>query len=127
MAPLLLVITLLFSGKATTADRTLAAEGDYVDQKKNDKPLAHWKLWHHRSGEYEVVEALHGSTNVVQVFRFDPLFLPIGFSLTIEPLLPKVRQTVPFTIYPTIISCRYNVEDLKVGTKKTCNLRVCIP
>ena len=35
-------------------------KGDYVAQKNLNRPLAHWKLWHLRNGEYEVAENLAG-------------------------------------------------------------------
>jgi hypothetical protein len=113
--PLLLSIALLLSRPTSAADRTLAAEGDYVAQSDLHKPLAHWKVWHLRAGGYEVVETLAGpSRNIVQVFRFDSQFLPSGFSLTIDtrPTIPNTAQKPPFEIFPTIISCRYDVEDL---------------
>jgi hypothetical protein len=119
--PLLLSIALLFSCPTIAADRTLAAEGDYVALSKPNKPLAHWKLWHLRTGDYEVVEALAGpSRNIVQVFHFDAQFWPSGFSLTIDtrhPLATSERQKLPFEVYPTIISCRYIVEDLSCETE----------
>jgi hypothetical protein len=112
MLPLLLSIALLFSRPTSAADRTLAAEGDYIAQSNPNKPLAHWKVWHLRTGDYEVVETLAGpSRNVVQVFHFDAQFLPNGFSLTIDTR-PKEPAALPFTVYPTIISCRYSIQDL---------------
>jgi hypothetical protein len=123
MLPLLLSIILL-SCPASAADRTLVAEGDYVAQSNPHKPLAHWKVWHLRTGDYEVIETLAGpSRNIVQVFDFDAQFLPSGFSLTIDtrPRIPTTeRQKLPFEafeVYPTIISCRYNVEDLSCQTE----------
>lgn len=122
MLPLLLSIALLFSRPTSAADRTLAAEGDYVAQSNPNKPLAHWKVWHLRTGDYEVVETLAGpSRNIVQVFHFDPQFLPNGFSLTIDtrPTIPAAeRRKLPFTIYPTIISCRYSIRDLTCETEE---------
>jgi hypothetical protein len=119
MLPLLLSITLLLSRPANGADRTLAAEGDYV-QSDRHKPLAHWKVWHLRNGDYEVVETLAvPSQNIVQVFHFDAQFLPIGFSLTIDtrPTIPTTeRRKLPFEVYPTIISCRYSIQDLSCET-----------
>jgi hypothetical protein len=115
MLTLLLSIPLLLSGPIRAADRTLAAEGDYVAQSNLHKPLAHWKVWHLRTGGYEVIETLAGpNQNIVQVFDFDAQFLPNGFSLTIDtrPKIPVAAQKPPFAVYPTIISCRYNVEDL---------------
>jgi len=119
--PLLLSIALLFIRPTSAADRTLAAEGDYVAQSNPNKPLAHWKVWHLRAGDYEVVETLAGpSRNIVQVFHFNAQFLPSGFSLTIDtrpPLPTTERQKPPFEVYPTIISCRYNVEALSCETE----------
>jgi hypothetical protein len=115
LLPLLLFIALLLSRPAIAADRTLAAEGDYVGQKDRNKSLAHWKLWHLNSGEYEVAETLAGPTYVVQVFRFDSQFVPDGFSLTIDPdrKLPKaLRSKAPFTSHPTTVSCRYGAHNL---------------
>jgi hypothetical protein len=122
MLPLLLSIALLFSRPTSAADRTLVAEGDYVAQSNPNKPLAHWKVWHLRTGDYQVVETLAGpSRNIVQIFHFDAQFLPNGFSLTIDtrPTIPDAqRRKLPFALfYPTIISCRYNVEDLSCETE----------
>ena len=115
VASFILAIQLLCSGCALAGDRTLAAEGDYVAQKNLNKPLAHWKLWHLRNGEYEVAENLAGPTHVVQVFRFDAQFVPSGFSLTIDSLpvnLSRSGKKPPRAILPTIISCRYEIENL---------------
>lgn len=120
LVSLLLSIALLFSRPAIAADRTLAAEGDYVAQKDRNKSLAHWKLWHLRNGEYEVVESLVGPTYVVQVFHFDAQFLPNGFSLTIDPgrKRPKaLRSKVPFASPTTIVSCRYDVKYLSCDSE----------
>jgi hypothetical protein len=122
MALVLLSSLLVVSCPASAADRILAAEGDYVAQSNPSKPLAHWKVWHFRTGEYEVVETLAGPLrNIVQVFRFDSRFLPNGFSLTIDtqPAIPDAqRQKLPMVAsYPTIISCRYGVEDLGCDTE----------
>lgn len=120
MLPLLLSIALLLSRPANAADRTLAAEGDYVAQSNPHKPLAHWKVWHLRNGDYEIVEALAvPSQNIVQVFRFDAQFLPVGFSLTIDTrhTTPTTqRRKLPFEVYPTIISCTYGIQDLSCET-----------
>src|ERR1700730_14823271 len=68
LLPLLLSTALLVSHSAMAADRTLAAEGDYVAQKDRKKSLAHWKLWHLQNGEYEVAENLAGQATL----RFCP-------------------------------------------------------
>jgi hypothetical protein len=115
MLPLLFSIAFLLSCPTLAADRTLAAEGDYVSQSNPNKPLAHWKLWRLRNGEYEVQETLAGPTYVMQVFHFDSQFLPNGFSLTIdtERKRPKaLRSKAPWKSYPTIVSCRYTLQDL---------------
>lgn len=119
LVPLLLSIALLFSRPAIAADRTLAAEGDYVAERDRNKPLAHWKLWHLRNGEYDVVETLAGPSRIVSVFHFDAQFLPSGFSLTIDtrPMISTVqRRKPPVTVHPTIISCRYSIQDLSCET-----------
>jgi len=119
-ASLLLSVTLLFSSTASAADRALVAEGDYVARSNLGKPLAHWKVWHLRNGDYEVVEALAGPSHIVQAFYFDAQFLPSGFSLTIDtrPTIPATeRGTLPFAVYPTIISCRYSTQDLSCETE----------
>jgi len=118
--PILLSIALLPTA-TSAADRTLAAEGDYVAQSNPHKPLAHWKVWHLRNGDFEVKETLAGpSQNIVQVFHFDAHFLPSGFSLTIDtrPTLATTERQKPlFEVYPTIISCRYSGEDLSCDTE----------
>jgi hypothetical protein len=121
VASLLLLTALLFSRTAPAVDRTLMAEGDCVAQKDPNKPLAHWKLWHLRNGEYEVVETLAGIANIVQVFRFDAQFLPSGFSLRIDWLskVPAAQRDAPFTYHPTTISCRYGAQDLSCETDNT--------
>jgi hypothetical protein len=125
---LLLSVVLLFTSTAHAADRTLAAEGDYVALQDRNKPLAHWKLWHLQNGEYEVVETLAGPSHIVQVFHFDAQFLPSGFSLTIDtfPIRSKRRKRT-FMVHPTIISCRYNIQDLSCesennGTKSATTI-----
>jgi len=66
------------------------------------------------------VEALAGPSHIVQAFYFDAQFLPSGFSLTIDtrPTIPATeRGTLPFAVYPTIISCRYSTQDLSCETE----------
>jgi len=108
-----LSLVLLFSRPAGAADRTLVAEGDYVALSNPHKSLAHWKVWHLRSGDYEVVETLADPTHIVQVFGFDAGLRPNGFSLTIDtrPTIPKGEKPL-FPIYPTVISCQYRPQDL---------------
>ena len=106
---LFLSLALVFGCTALAGDRTLLAEGDYVQASAGNKALAHWKLWHLQNGEYEVVETLAGHAHIVQVFAFDRQFLPSGFSLTIDTTYKvPAAKLPPFPVYPTIISCRYN-------------------
>jgi len=115
MLPFLVSIAFLLSRPTFAADRMLVAEGDYVSHSSPSSPLAHWKLWRLRNGEYEVEEALNGPTYVMQVFRFNSQFLPKGFSLTIDTgrKLPKtLRSKAPWRSYPTIVSCQYMLQEL---------------
>jgi hypothetical protein len=114
MALLLLLTALLFTRTAPAADRTLAAEGDYIQGGAGNRALSHWKLWHLRKGGYEVVETM-ARPHVVQVFTFDAEFLPSGFSLTIDPGFKLPAAQRPRFDDRTIISCQYHVHDL------TCN------
>jgi hypothetical protein len=91
-------------------DRTLIAEGDYVAQNENgSKPLAHWKLSQLTSGEYEVTESFVRNPYVTQIFRFDVKFLPIGYSIAINP--GTSAQPRP-DIHSMNLSCVYKANEL---------------
>ena len=118
IAPILLLFVLSSNQIAPAADRTLAAEGDYVAHTKSgDKPLSHWQLWHLNNGEYEVVDANIKKPSSVQVFRFDAQFLPIGFIKRWEPItthnpnLPKISGWT--------ISCQYGIDELSCHAKSS--------
>jgi hypothetical protein len=120
MALLLLLVALIFLSTASGGDRTLAAEGDYIQESAGNRAPAPWKLWHLGNGEYEVVETLRGPGRIMQVFSFDRHFLPSGFSLTIDTTDKGPRAKLPpFAVYPTIISCRY--DDQAVSCKTDIN------
>jgi hypothetical protein len=91
-------------------DRTLIAEGDYVAQSENgNKPVAHWKLSQLTSGEYEVTESFVKNPYVTQIFRFDVKFLPIGYSIAINPSSgPDARPD----FHSTKLSCIYKANEL---------------
>jgi len=91
-------------------DRTLIAEGDYVAQGENgSKPVAHWKLSQLTSGEYEVTESFVKNPYVTQIFRFDVQFLPIGYSIAINP--GTSAQPRP-DLHSTNLSCVYKATEL---------------
>ena len=96
----------------TAQDRALIAEGDYVDQSENgSKPVAHWKLSHLTSGEYEVTESFAKNPYVTQIFRFDAKFLPIGYSIAINPVLGTSAQPRP-DLHSMNLSCVYKASEL---------------
>ena len=120
IALLLLSLVVAFSETVPAADRSLVAEGDYVAQKNDGiKSLAHWKLWHLRSGEYEVVESsVATNAPITQIFRFDAQFLPIGYVLN----LGQNSRVADYS--PMSISCKYETQELRcdieyTGTKST--------
>jgi hypothetical protein len=96
----------------TAQDRTLIAEGDYIAQSQNSsKPVAHWKLSHLISGEYEVTESFVKNPYVTQIYRFDVKFLPIGYSLEINPALGTSAQSRP-DLHSMNLSCVYKANEL---------------
>ncbi len=115
MMRLLLILLGLVLGLnqiAAAQDRTLVAEGDYVAQSENgSKPVAHWKLSHLTNGEYEVTESFVRNPYAKQIFRFDAQFLPIGYSIAINP---RPGQSVPSRpdLHPASFSCTYKTNEL---------------
>ena len=103
---LFLSFALVFDQTLLAADRTLAAEGDYIAQTTTgDRPLAHWQLWHLSNGDYEVVDTSVKNASSVQIFRFDHQFLPIGYTKKFGPISKPVPN-LP-TIPGWTISCQY--------------------
>jgi hypothetical protein len=103
----------LVSGQTLlAADRTLAAEGDYIAQTKTgDKPLAHWQLWHLSNGDYEVVDTSVKKASSVQIFRFDSQFLPIGYTKKFGSVsIPQLPNSPTFPGHT--ISCQYGSREL---------------
>jgi hypothetical protein len=93
-------------------DRALIAEADYIAQSENSsKPVAHWKLWHLTSGEYEVTESFVKNPYVTQIYRFDVKFLPIGYSIAINPVLGTSAQPRP-DLHSMNLSCVYKANEL---------------
>jgi hypothetical protein len=116
---LLLSFALAFSQTLLAADRTLAAEGDYIAQTKTgDKPLAHWQLWHLSNGDYEVVDTSTKNASSVQIFRFDPQFLPIGYTKKFGPISMPQVPNVP-TIPGRTISCQYESKELSCDAESS--------
>jgi hypothetical protein len=114
MLRVLLLVLGLVAGVSQMAaqDRTLIAEGDYVAQSENgSKPVAHWKLSRLTSGDYEVTESFVHNPYVTQIFRFDAQFLPIGYSLAINPLSGQSPQPHPDR-HPASFSCIYKANEL---------------
>lgn len=108
----LLLSFALASNHALAADRTLAAEGDYIARTKSgDKPLSHWQLWHLSNGTYEVVDTSVKNTFSVQIFRFDSQFSPIGYIKKFGPIsMPQIPSLG--TIPGWTISCQYQSTEL---------------
>jgi hypothetical protein len=104
---LLLLITPIASAK----DRTLVAEGDYIWTKTGDKPLSHWQLWHLSDGNYEVVDTSTKNASSVQIFRFDPQFLPIGYTKKVGPITKPQGSSVR-VIPGWTLSCQYEGREL---------------
>lgn len=118
VAPMIRVLTFLLSlalGLSQTphgADRTLAAEGDYVAQTKvGDKTLSHWQLWYLSNGDYEVVDTSVKNVSSVQIFRFDHQFLPIGYTKKFGPM-SNAQLPASGTIPGQTISCQYGITVL---------------
>ncbi|MGA7695963.1 MAG: hypothetical protein WCA76_13135 [Candidatus Sulfotelmatobacter sp.] len=109
---LLLSFTLFSSQALVAADRTLAAEGDYIARTKTgDKPLSHWQLWHLSNGDYEVVDTSAKNASSVQIFRFDSHFLPIGYTKKFGSVSVPQIPNLP-TIPGSTISCQYQSAEL---------------
>jgi hypothetical protein len=109
---LLLVLAAGLSQIAAAQDRTLIAEGDYVAQSENgNKPVAHWKLSRLTSGEHEVTESFVRNPFVTQIFRFDAQFLPIGYSLAVNPQSGQSARPRP-DLRPTSFSYIYKANEL---------------
>jgi hypothetical protein len=93
-------------------DRTLIAEGDYVAQSESGSgPIAHWKLTELTSGGYEVTESFVNNPYVTQIFRFDAQFLPIGYSMSINPVPGPYTRPRP-DLHSTSFSCVYKADEV---------------
>ena len=118
------VFFLLFHAIVCAQDRTLLAEGDSVaTTKSGSKPISHWKLWQLNNGEYEVIDTGVRNPSVVQTFRFDSQFMPVGFSMKRAPLdlqdsrVPKLPgSAISFEYGPKQLTCETISGD---GTKST--------
>jgi hypothetical protein len=124
LASLLLSIALTSSPALVAADRTLAAEGDYIARTKTgDKPLSHWQLWHLSNGEYEVVDTSTQNASSVQLFRFDSQFLPIGYTKKVGPIsMPQVPNApvISGRTFPgSAISCQYDSKELSCSAESS--------
>ena len=107
----LCTFVLLVHGVVCAQGRALLAEGDYVALANGGtKPLSHWKLWHLRNGEYEVIDSTVRSESTIQTFRFDSQFMPIGFSKR------SGSRDLPGALIPKVpgyeISCEYKTKEL---------------
>jgi hypothetical protein len=92
-------------------DRTLLAEGDYVAQNENgSKPVAHWKLSQLSGGEFEVTESFVNNPYLTAIFRFDVHFLPIGYSIAINPIPSGAPPRAG--LHSTNLSCVYKASEL---------------
>ena len=93
-------------------DRILIAEGDYVAQsEKKDKKVAHWKLSQLPSGDYEVTESFVDNPYVMQIFRFNVQFLPIGYSIAINPVPGQNARPRP-DLHSASFSCVYKENEV---------------
>jgi hypothetical protein len=118
------VFIVLFHEIVGAQDRILLAEGDSVAATKSGaKPLSHWKLWRLNNGEYEVVDTGVRNASVVQTFRFDSQFMPIGYSMKHASLdlqgsrIPKSPGgEISFEYKPKELTCETISGD---GTKST--------
>ena len=129
----LVLATVTVSAGAPTQREKLIAEGDYVARGKNGpKRLAHWRLWRLDNGSYEVRETPGNSSLIVQTFRFDAQFFPVGYSLNIHgfPKRPGSpgSMNVSCRYDPTEIQCAGDYEGHKsVASAKTAGPSVFIP
>lgn len=113
LVPILIVIS--FAGSslgqaARTADRVLAAEGDFVSQtKQGDRLLSHWKLWHLGDGGYEVVDQKVQNASSVEIFQFDAQLMPTGYTKKVagHPQTQNSKSNRGMTI-----SCQYKTREL---------------
>lgn len=95
---------------AHTVDRVLAAEGDFAAETKDGvQPLSHWKLWHLDDGGYQVVDVSLENASSVQIFQFDALLMPTGFTKSIDG---NSQEQTPPTSHSMSISCQYKTMEL---------------
>jgi hypothetical protein len=113
VAPILILMSCVgqsLGQTAHTADRVLAAEGDFVAQTKEGiRPLSHWKLWKLDDGGYEVVDQKHHNADSVEIFEFDSQLMPKGFTKKVGGL-PQTQTGQPSR--DVTISCQYKTREL---------------
>ena len=90
--------------------RTLAAEGDSVMHSKDrDELVFHWELWHLSDGSYEAVDRSAYNKSLVETYRFDREFMPLGYTLQYDsPGKSTGAQDLKYSI-----SCQYEPRKLR--------------
>jgi hypothetical protein len=121
------VIAILVVRAASADDRTLVAEGDYVVSMKDGfKPIDHWKLWHERDGEFSVEAAgalpphADAAAMLVQTFKFNRQFLPVGYSLVAATgESEKIQLSCRYRSEKQMLSCdtQYEGKELSASAK----------
>jgi len=80
------------------ADRTLLAEGEYVQHTKDGTaPYDHWRLWQESDFTFSAEVESAKLPAFVQTFYFDSKFLPSGYSLTLTG--PKEGDKIGMTCH----------------------------
>jgi TonB family protein len=114
------VVTLPSNLVHAAVDRTLLAEGDYVElAKSGSKPQSHWRLWQLDSGEYEVVDESLRNASSVQIFRFDSNLMPLGFTKKAGPVDSSDHRFPGIPGYE--ISCDYKPNRLTCTSSGNSN------
>jgi len=94
----LILFCALVDAPLLAADRTLLAEGEYVQRTKDGTvPYDHWRLWRESDSTFSAEVESAKLPAFAQTFYFDSKFLPSGYSLTIAR--PKEGDKIGMTCH----------------------------
>jgi hypothetical protein len=80
----LILFCALVDAPLLAANRTLVAEGEYVQRTKDGTvPYDHWRLWQESDSTFSAEVESAKLPAFAQTFYFDSKFLPSGYSLTV--------------------------------------------
>lgn len=99
------------------ADRTLLAEGEYVQRTKDGTvPYDHWRLWQESDSTFSAEVESARLPAFAQTFYFDSKFLPSGYSLTVTR--PKEGDKIGMNCHQKdeTLSCESSFEGRKSST-----------